>query len=383
MLIDATPLNVFTIDPILQEEVRLDLLAAMDLHTRSIVGWRLTPTNTNRVDAALLLRDIIMPKPWHPGWPEEARWRYHGVPDTVVLNLCSSYGLPHGASGVPIVKPQTVVADNAWAYGSRAFRDACRRLDITVQPARPAKGSDKAHIERFFATVDEQFVAQLSGYTGPNILARGEHPERDAWYQTQQLEAELGFWIASYYQRQEHDGCDLGPDCHLRLSPNDMYDMSIARSGFLQVPASADLYFELLPSLALKVQHYGVDAFGLPPYDDEVLDAYRDQPSGIGGEVGDRYIFRYDPRDLGHLYFRDDLGDGHYHAVAWSGRHDDDGPMGELVLTHSKRILRARGGAHDHDRKEELELVLRDLIRRNRLDPAAIEERRAYKRRDD
>jgi transposase InsO family protein len=381
VLIDASPQNVFAVDSILLEVVRLDLLVAMDLYTRSIVGWRLTPTNTSRVDAALLLRDIIMPKPWDPTWPQEAKWRYHGIPETVVLDLCSAYGLPHGASGVPIVKPQTVVADNAWAYGSRAFRDACQRLDITIQPARPARPTDKAHIERFFHTVDEQFFSQLAGYTGPNILARGAHPERDAFTSRTSSKPSSPTGLPATTSAPSTTAATSAPTVIWRSARTTCSTRASRARGSCTFPPTPTCTSSCCPPSRSRSSTTASTRSDCRRTDSEVLDDYRGRPSGIGGELGDRYVFRYDPRDRSHLYFRHELGDGRFHAIPWSGRRRGDGPMGDMVLAHAKRIVRQRGGhSSDHDRKEQLEAVLRDLIRRNRIAPELLDERRSLKR---
>ncbi len=57
----------------------------LDVFSRSVTALRYTPINAKAVDAVLLLRDTVSPKVFRPGWPDEARWRYPGIPEQVVV----------------------------------------------------------------------------------------------------------------------------------------------------------------------------------------------------------------------------------------------------------------------------------------------------------
>jgi transposase InsO family protein len=391
VLIDATRLDVFAVDPATNRPTRLDLLVAMDLYTRAIVGWRLCPHNTNRVDAALLLRDVIMPKPMRPGWPEAMRWRYHGIPEHVVIDLCSDYkrdDAPYvfdddeGLAGIPMLWPETVVVDNAWAYGSWAFRRACRKLGITIQPARPKRPTDKAHVERLFRTINE-FFKRLPGYTGNNIEARGEHPDRDAFYFISELEDKLAQWISGVYHNTFHRGCRTCAACKLELSPNDMYDAGLARAGFLYAPPDPDLYMELLPVEARPIHHYGVELFGGGMrFDGEGLNGYRGQLSGIGGQLGDLWPIAYDPRDLRCVWFRDPHGS--WHRLDWEYLPEDggEGPMSAGIWEAAKRELARRyNGRTAQARRDEVAAIAQEMMVRVRSDSRALlGEKRALRR---
>ena len=87
--IDATPLDAFAMDPVTGAWESVHLLLAIDLHTRSTAAWRFTPGDPSAADTALLLRDMITPRPVPHGWPVEGRWRYQGVPRRL-LQVCLS-----------------------------------------------------------------------------------------------------------------------------------------------------------------------------------------------------------------------------------------------------------------------------------------------------
>src|SRR5207244_2936262 len=120
-----------------------ELTIALDLYTRAIVAYRFTPRSAKQVDAALILADILAWKPMRPGWPDSARWRYLGVPETIVIDAAG-----FEPSSIPALCPETVVVDRGRIFLSQAFIDACARLGISVQLARPYRPTDKAQIER-------------------------------------------------------------------------------------------------------------------------------------------------------------------------------------------------------------------------------------------
>jgi transposase InsO family protein len=140
--IDTTSLDVFAIDPFTFQWVGLDLTAAIDVCTRSILAFRLTPFSTQGVDLALLLSDLLSPTPVDGRWPSDVPYPYCGVPENLVLR---AFELPAGTPVAPrpTVRPGTVVIDRGRNYQSVAFMGACAHLRINVQSARPYRGSDK------------------------------------------------------------------------------------------------------------------------------------------------------------------------------------------------------------------------------------------------
>src|SRR5712691_238717 len=108
---EPSPYDVFAVDPRSGRRVTLVLTLAFDLYTRSIVAWRFTPRSAKGVDAALILHDIMAWKPMRPGWPESARWRYHGVPDRIIIGDSANRDSDDEPAGIPVLYPETVVVD--------------------------------------------------------------------------------------------------------------------------------------------------------------------------------------------------------------------------------------------------------------------------------
>jgi transposase InsO family protein len=333
--IDTTSLDVFAIDPFTFQWVGLDLTATIDVCTRSILAFRLTPFSTQGVDLALLLSDLLSPTPVDGRWPTDVPYPYCGVPETLVLR---AFDLPAGTplAPRPTVRPGTVVIDRGRNYQSVAFMAACEYLRINVQSARPCRGSDKGWIERLFRTMRERLLESLPGYTGPNVLARGKDIEADAVYFTHELEAIIGRWIAVDYQRRPHDGLRVPEAQHLRLSPNEAYEEAIVRAGFLHVPRDPDLHLRLLPIEARVIGRAGVEIAGLT-YDSPALDPYRQTRCPLAGFDG-KWPVRVDRRDLGHVWFQDPR-DEHFHELRWRHARQVARLFGGSALTYVKRLL--------------------------------------------
>lgn len=333
--IDTTSLDVFAIDPFTFQWVRLDLTAAIDVCTRSILAFRLTPFSTQGVDLALLLSDLLSPTPIDGHWPVDVPYPYCGVPENLVLR---AFELPAGTALCPrpTVRPGTVVVDRGRNYQSVVFMAACEHLRINVQSARPYRGSDKGWIERLFRTMRERLLESLPGYTGPNVLTRGKNVEADAVYFTHELEAIIGRWIAVDYQRRPHDGLRVPEVPHLTLSPNEAYEEAVVRAGFLHVPHDPDLHLRLLPVEARVIGRAGVEIAGLT-YDSAALDPYRQTRSPLAALEG-KWPIRVDRRDLGRAWFQDPR-DERFHELSWRHAREVERPFGGSALAYVKRLL--------------------------------------------
>lgn len=341
VLIDSTPFDAFALDPVTFKWIQLQLTIAIDLFSRSIVGWRFTPVSTKAVDAALLLYDIIRPKLMQPGWPKEARWAYLGVPENLVVKLVDSES-EAGIAGVPLLHPETIVVDHGKAFISNAFKDACTRLGINLQLARIYTPTDKPQVERIFRTIREDFIETLPGYKGPDLYSRGVNVEDDAFYFVDEIDARFAAWVASRYQRRPHKGLSLPTVPLLEISPNEMYEEGIARAGFVHVVSSELMYYELLPTEWRTVQHYGVELRGLR-YNADILHDYRNTQSSWGGVHAGRWPIRYDPRDLSRVFFFDEPS-SQWYELRWMHERGEERPFNEATLSFAKALLIRRGG---------------------------------------
>jgi transposase InsO family protein len=361
ILIDSTPFDAFALDPVTFKWIQLQFTIALDLFSRSIVGWRFTPVSTKAVDAALLLYDIIRPKLMQPGWPQSARWAYLGVPENIVVNLVED--TPEvGIAAVPLLHPETIVVDHGKVFISRAFKDACARLGINLQLARTYTPTDKGQVERAFRTIRQDFIEALPGYKGPDVYSRGLDIEDDAFYFLDEIDAKFAEWVASTYQRRNHEGLSIPGLPLLKVSPNEMYEEGIARAGFVHVVASELMYYELLPTEWRTVQHYGVELRGLR-YNGDILNDYRNTKSPWGGVHAGKWPIRYDPRDLSRVFFFDDYS-SQWYELLWTHDCGDGRPFNESSLSFAKALLIKRhGNPNDVDELAEAMNGLLDRMR--------------------
>jgi hypothetical protein len=198
-----------------------------------------------------------------------------------------------GTPLLPSVAAETIVVDHGKIYLSEHLMSACARLGISVQPARVYQATDKGPLERWFRALGEQLLAALPGYKGPDVYRRGKDPEQQAFYFLSELEQIVRRWTADCYHRQPHAGLCVPEVPGLEVSPLEMFAHGIARAGYLQVPARADLVFDFLKVEWRTIQHYGVEIGGLR-YDGAALNPYRNRTSPYSGEHAGRWrLTRY------------------------------------------------------------------------------------------
>ena len=186
------------------------------------------------------------------------------------------------------------MVDHGKIYLSEHLLSACARLGISVQPGRVCQATDKGPLERWFRTLGEQLLAALPGYKGPDVYRRGKNPGQQAFCFLDELETIIRRWTGDCYHRQPHAGLCVPEVPGLELCPLEMFAHGIARAGYLQVPARADLAFDFLKVEWRTIQHYGVEIGGLR-YDGPALNPYRDRTSPYAGKYAGRWPLRVDP----------------------------------------------------------------------------------------
>ena len=335
LLLDTTRLDVFAMDPVTLRWVQCELTAAMDLYDRCVTGLRLTPVSTKAVDAAAVLLESIRPLPEPAAGQADVRTPYHGLPGQVVIDagkLADEDGLPL----LPSVAAETIVVDHGKIYLSEHLLSACARLGISIQPGRVYQATDKGPLERWFRTLGEQLLAALPGYKGPDVYRRGKNPEQQAFYFLDELEKIIRGWTADCYHRQPHSGLSVPEVPGLELCPLEMFAHGIARAGYLQVPARADLAFDFLKVEWRTIQHYGVEIGGLR-YDGPALNPYRNRTSPYAGKYAGRWPLRIDPGDVSKVYFQDPAGH-QWHTLRWEHADAVGGPFSSEALTYARQL---------------------------------------------
>ncbi|MDX3571567.1 transposase [Streptomyces sp. ID05-47C] len=352
VLMDTTRLDVFACDPLTLRWVQAELTVAMDWYTRCITGIRLTPMSTKAVDVSAVLFQCFRPRPAGRDWPRGAVWPEHGIPRTVLVDVEGATG--EGLASPPLV-PETLVVDHGKVYVSEHLTSVCRRMGISIQPARLRTGRDKGPVERFFRTLREGLLEVLPGYKGPDIHSRGEFPEGDAFFFLDELEAIIREWTATVYHCRPHSSLVDPGLPGLRMSPAQMFEHGMARAGHIEVPRDPDLAFEFLATKWRTVQHYGVEidrrryrGLGLPapgirsPYE---------------GPVKNGWPFQIDPDDITRIYFRDPATRV-WHTLTWEHAPVAGMPLSEDALVFARKLAAAKYRYPDN------RLAVADLLER-------------------
>ncbi len=353
LLLDTTPLDVFAMEPLTLRWVRLELTIAMDLFSRAICGLRLSPMSTKAVDAAVLLFETLTPESRRS--TGSGLLPYGGLPDVVVVDAERAC-FANASGGLPGVAAETLVVDHGKIYLSEHLLAVCERLGISIQPARPLTPTDKAACERFFRTLREGLLVALPGYKGPDVYSRGADPEGCAYFFVDELEQIIREWTATIYHRRPHEGLVEPGAPGVELSPAEMFEAGLARTGRLRIPAHPGLVFDFLSTAWRTIQHYGVEVHGLR-YNGPALTAYRNRTSPFTGVHTGKWPIRHDPDDVSRVYFCDPA-DNAWHTLVWEHAADIDVPFSAETLAYAKRLALV-SGRHVDERRALAELLER------------------------
>ena len=339
--IDTTPLDVMAV---LDDGVtgRLELTTLLDQATRTLCAAVLRPHGTKAVDAALLLARALVPEPMRPGWSDALRMRASRLPHR---DLAWADERLTEAAAKPVITPETIVCDRGAVFLSETFLSACAGLGISVQPAHPHTPTDKAVVERTFASINTLFCQYVAGYTGRDVTRRGADVEARAVWPIGDLQDLLDEWVIACWQPRPHDGLRHPELPRSALSPNEMYAALVASSGYLPLALSSEDYLELLPVAWRRITAEGIQ-LGYLTYDGDVLNPHRGQPSGVLTKSG-RWEVHYDPYDLTRVWVR--TQDGGWLPVGWIHHRHGTAPFADFTLRHVRRLLAERGDDQSQD----------------------------------
>jgi transposase InsO family protein len=358
LLMDTTNLDVFAMDPHTLRWVGVDLTVGMDWYSRCITGLRLTPMSTKAIDAASVLYQSFRPMPAGRDWPAEAVWPPHGVPRSVLVER-QVLDPTSACAAAPAILPDTVVVDHGKIYVGEQLTSACRKMGISIQPARVRVGYDKGPVERFFRTVRQGFLQELPGYKGPDLYSRGVAPEQDAFFFIDELEALLREWVAVVYHRRPYHGIGEPDLWSLRLSPVQMFEHGIARAGYIEAPRDPCLAYQFLQVQWRTLQHYGFQ-IGNRLYRGPGLAGYRAGEKSPYREHKGEWPVHVDPDDIRQVYFFN-LKQQRWFAVPWTEAARCDDPFNDDGYTFCRNIVAAK-----HRRFDD-KMVLAEMLERRHL----------------
>ncbi|GAB2752394.1 Mu transposase C-terminal domain-containing protein [Kitasatospora kifunensis] len=353
--IDVTPLDVMAV---MDDGVtaRAELIAAIDIATRTICAAVLQPAGTKAIDASLLLARMMVPEPMRPGWEHVLRMSSSRIPHRRLVEIDRRLEL---AAAKPVIVPETVVIDHGKVFVSETFLRAARTLGVSVQPARPRTPTDKGVIERTFESINTLFCQHVSGYTGRDVTRRGADVNERAVWSVADLQELLEEWIVAGWQMRPHEGLrhPFTPD--RALSPNEAYAALVAAAGYVPITLSGEDYIELLPTHWRAIGDAGVQ-IDYRTYNSQELAPYRHAASGIAAK-GDRWEVHYDPYDLTRVWVRDHHRGG-WITVPWTHHGLVRQPFADFTWRQARKIAAGRGV--DDANETAVAVVLAALLRR-------------------
>lgn len=316
VFLDTNSFDVLVRDGLFGLPVEAKLTLALDVYTRSIVGFRFTLVSDKSVDVAMVIRDVMMPMPMRPEWGEDALWPYPGVPAHIVAEQAG-----FTVAGKPFMPIEGITTDHGSIYVSHHVVELSEECGSNLLPARKMRARDKHAVELTFRMIRQLLLEELPGYRGMDVADRGADPEGDASMTLEQAERFLAWFVVHIWQQRplgQHrpHWCVNGDQ-----SPNSLFAASMSQAGWaMQIP-DPELYYRLLESVPVRVTERGVLLHGLW-YRNDVLKDFL-QPSLRGGKRRGKWIVKWDPRDRREVFFQhpDTLD---WHHLRWTGLGPED-----------------------------------------------------------
>lgn len=365
--IDSTPLDLMVIYPD-GSTGRIDVTAAIDIATRTVLAAIARPVATKAVDAAVLLARAMTPLTMQPGWPESLAYSRSILPTGMLPDDDEAHSQ---IAAKPVIVPESITMDRGKAFKSTTFVSACERLQINLTLAAPRTPTDKPHIESFFRGLRTGFVQHLDGYTGPTVVQRGKDPSEKAVWTMSEVQNLLDMWVTGIYQNREQDGLRIAAMPKRKLSPNQMYAALASVAPQVAVTFDRDDYIALLPVAYRTIQAYGVNFDGLH-YTAPQLAEYRGMSSGLPAPADGKWEIRYDPHRMNKIWVRDHVK-GRWIEADWVMNAQVAAPFSRDVLAAAKRVLE----------RSDNQLAGKDVVEQvNRIltSPITAKERSASKR---
>ena len=284
------------------------LSLAIDVATRMITGFYVSLDAPSALSVALTLSRSVLPK--------EEYLRTKGA------------HLTWPVAGLP----QALHLDNAKEFKSAALRRGVAEYGIELKYRPPATPHWGGHIERLVGTMMGS-LRLLPGATGRSVAERSSNPEATAAMTLDELEAWLADQIVGVYHHSVHRS--------LGKPPFEAWSEMVVAPGLQrQHPHDPDRFLlDFLPLCERSIQRSGISLFNMT-YSDGVLSTFpmrRDQ----------KFIVRYDPRDMSKIYLRDEAGT--YWTIPCSDKRMP--PISLTEIKGASRRLRAAGERDVHQRK--------------------------------
>jgi putative transposase len=266
---DHTEMDIVVVDPATRLEIgRPFLTIAIDQFSRCILGICVTLEPPSATSVGLCLTHAVMDKePWLKRIGADCRWPMRG-------------------------KPRKIYVDNGADFHSEALTKGCEVHGITLDYRPVGQPHYGGIVERVIGTA-MQMIHELPGTTFSNVKDRGTYDaEGKAALTLHELEKWLTLAICGPYHNTVH-GTLLEP-------PLAKWHSGVAAFG--EPPAignTAAFLIDFLPVVYRTIQRRGF-----------VIDGISYYASSLSPWIAERdrcgkFLIRYDPRDLSHIWVLD------------------------------------------------------------------------------
>ncbi|MFJ8086291.1 transposase [Streptomyces sp. NPDC096205] len=355
----------------------------IDVASHSMCALMITPSRprdaesgqagqaTRAIDLTLMLAQALAPWPVMPGWDP--------------LSAAAASGLPFGAlraaderfteatAARPVIRPELIIYDQGSPYVSEHFTEVCDRLRIARRPARKRTGPDKSLVEHSFTTLAHRFSQYVRhGWQGRSHKKRGRGIERMPLYTIAELQQMAQEWVALEYQQTPDAGLrdPFRPD--VVLSPNDMYAVQVARSGYRAVPLSPaqNRFFLLLRWVVPGKSGFMINYRTYQPVAQDAAH-YREILLRGGSKLPgaeDKWECRFNPYRPERVWLYDHTA-GTWVTCDFRLRHLLHDPWTADMWQEHAEQHRAAGGSEQDEEAIALSLAQRDRRRRSRRPP--------------
>lgn len=233
-------------------------------------------------------------------------------PSATLLACCISHSVldktqwlkEHGVEGEWKVKGlmSEVKTDNGKEFRSNALIRACdkHKINLSWRPVKTPRYGGQ--VERIFGTINQE-LHQLPGTTKSNVQQRSEYDsEKEARLTLFELETWLTEFIVNVYHKRVHSSLNMTPIQKYTIGI--LGDETTPGRGLPPMPANTkEFIIDFLPYQERTVQRQGLQIHGIHYFHD-TLRRWIKQPDKNRKET-QKFIVRYDPRDLSKVYFYD------------------------------------------------------------------------------
>ncbi|WEG08643.1 hypothetical protein PU630_15570 [Microbacterium horticulturae] len=267
--VDTHQLDVFVYAG--KKTVRPYLTVMLDVATRMVLAFTLRIKATKGVDHVLLIAQALTPRQNRPDLSEVRAALQDQMPDHTLLSWEEYQEL---AREQPYIHPRRIHMDNGKDYLATSVHDATGAIggDITLSAVRTP--TDKAHVERFFRSLESGFVETLPGHTAGNVNDRGKEPENDDLLTIDMLWALLDDWIMRDYHRRPHASLRDERQHRVNISPTQAATSAVSAVSQFRLPWTREMYLSALEPHWRTITDIGV-THNTRQYDSEELHPYR------------------------------------------------------------------------------------------------------------